>query len=123
MERAIMLDASTGRLRPANSEGILFMSRITIPANPDFYRLELCDGDDYATRSPIIGWRIYDAKESSPICIGGEGYEDELETAVAILMPCGSVYDRLGNAYENEADWIARSIENFAHRASMRAAA
>jgi hypothetical protein len=118
-ERALVLDASTGRPRPANSEGILFMSRITIPANPGFYRLELFDGDNHATRSPLIGWRIYDAKEASPICIGGEGYEDERETAVAILTPEGEVYDRLGNAFMSVASWIERETDNFELRARV----
>jgi hypothetical protein len=82
------------------------MSRITIPANPGFYRLESWkEGPD--TRTPIIGWRIYDTGPPRPVCIGID-LESNENVDTAILTPEGDVLDRQGNELGDEGDWRPR---------------
>jgi hypothetical protein len=86
------------------------MSRITIPANPGFYRLEfykpLAHLTDYTPdQIPIIGWRIYDTEDPSPVCVGGEVGDGHV---TSILAPNGKVYGYSGAPIGDVSEWTDR---------------
>jgi hypothetical protein len=99
------------------------MSRITIPANPGFYRLELWKAGRIVTRSPVIGWRIYDTEDPRAVCVGIE-VKDSGDVLTGILTPDGKVYYAFacyGEDGSSESEWIDRATDHWDATAERRA--